>query len=106
MKVLDVKQVRVGGFDVAVENRTEQLQYQGLIGCFMGRESIIGISKAVSEALQAQALLHEVCHAIESTYLEGDELSERQLSALSQGLFQVLRDNLDFVRAVTGRDDA
>lgn len=98
----NIAPIRIGGFWVKVEDCTEQLQYQQMVACWIGHKNVIGFSQAYGEDVQAQALLHEVGHAIEAIYLEGDGLSERQLSAFTQGLFQVLRDNRSLVEVITG----
>ena len=100
MKPDNIEPIRVGGFYMKVEDRTEQLQYQGVVASFEGGTSTIGISTNYSADVQAQALLHEIGHAIESVYLEGDALTERQLSAFTQGWYQVLRDNPHVVRLI------
>ena len=48
-----------------------------------------------AESNVAVGLLHEIVHHVDSLYQTG--LKERQVDTLSEGLFQVLRDNeLDF----------
>jgi hypothetical protein len=102
MNFSTITPIKVGGFNVKLEDGTQALTYQSLAGTFQGGNNTIYIRTDFCEELQAQSLLHEVGHAIESVYLEADQLSEAQLSAFTQGWFQVLRDNPEFIRAVTG----
>ena len=102
MNFSTITPIKVGGFNIKVEDGTQALTYQSLAGTFQGGSNRICIRTDFSEELQAQSLLHEVGHAIESVYLEADQLSEAQLSAFTQGWFQVIRDNPEFVRAVVG----
>lgn len=108
MKIKDLTTVKVGGFDVSIEDQTEQLQYLQVFASFQGSKMNIGLRTGDAPQMLAQSLLHEIIHAIESVYLEGDELSERQLSALAQGLFQVFRDNSEVMAtivAANGEED-
>ena len=100
MKPDNVAPIRVGGFYIKVKDRTNQLQYQQVVANFEGGTNTIGISTNYSVDVQAQALLHEIGHAIEAVYLEGDALTERQLSAFTQGMYQVIRDNPHVIRLI------
>ena len=102
MNFSTITPIKVGGFNIKVDDQTESLTYQSLAGSFQGGNNRICIRTDFGEELQAQSLVHEVGHAIESVYLEADQLSEAQLSAFTQGWFQVLRDNPEFVNAVIG----
>lgn len=104
MKISDLTTVKVGGFDVSIEDQTEQLQYLQVYASFQGGKMAIGLRNDTAPQMLGQSLLHEIIHAIESVYLEGDELSERQLSALAQGLFQVSRDNPEVMTAIVATD--
>ena len=102
MNISTITPVKVGGFNIKIEDQTEALTYQSLAGTFQGGNNKICLRTDFAEDLQAQSLVHEVGHAIESVYLEADQLSEAQLSAFTQGWFQVLRDNPEFIKAVVG----
>ena len=92
--------IYVGGFAIDVEDATKELTDRGLWGFFSLPLSKIQMRTDLTEQAQAQTLVHEVIHAIENVYLEGDELTERQVAALSQGLFQVSVDNPNFIDAI------
>ena len=102
MNISMITPVKVGGFNIKIEDQTEALTYQSLAGTFQGGNNKICLRTDLAADLQAQSLVHELGHAIESVYLEADQLSEAQLSAFTQGWFQVLRDNPEFVNAVIG----
>lgn len=100
MIISSVNPITVGGFNIVVKDGTEGLNYQGLAGTFVGARGEILVRTDCGPEMQAQTLLHEVGHAVESVYLEADQLSEAQLSAFTQGWFQVMRDNPQFIQAI------
>ena len=109
----DIQTVRVGGFDIRIESDaqcTRDLQNMGLCAQFVTLQSKIVIRDDMDEQVQAQSLVHEIGHAIESVYLESDGLTERQIAAFTQGLYQVLRDNRALIEMImdarsTGEED-
>ena len=67
----------------------------GLGGDFQGRYNLIRIAQNQAESQRAEVFLHEIMELISVSLELGIE--HPQISALSEGLFQVLRDNcLDF----------
>lgn len=62
-------------------------------------ERVIRIDDALDSTKSANTLLHELFHAIWTTYaLENDDKEERVVTVLSNGLAQVWRDNPDLVK--------
>ena len=92
--------VYVGGFKISVVDGTDELRDRGLDGFYNGRDSIVNIRTDCGPQLQALTYVHELVHAIECVYLEGQELTEVQVSALAQGLFQVLVDNDNVMQTI------
>lgn len=98
---MELEPIRIGGFTInLVEDDT--LQYMQLCAAFDGNANRIMFRTDCDPQITQQSIVHETGHAIESIYLEGDALSERQLSAFTQGWFQVLRDNPKLVEYITG----
>ena len=91
--------LKIGGFTVAVEEATHDLTYRGLVGYCDNHRMVIQLRTDLGDQAIAQTYVHEVMHMLEEVYLEGDTLTERQISALSHGLFQILVDNPNFVQA-------
>ena len=75
----------------------EQLFAKESVGCgkACANTLTITISPDVPESRQAEVLLHEIIEMLK--YSLQTEISHEDLSALSEGLFTVIRDNkLDF----------
>ena len=52
----------------------------------------IYIDKDIAKSQQEETLLHEILHAIDQIY-NNHSLSEKQIESMSEGLYQVLKDN-------------
>ena len=104
MKLEDVQDIIVGGLVVEVNSPNMDLINSGLLGHYLPACLEIGIRDDVPLQLQGNILVHETIHAIANVYCEGLHLDEAQVAGISQGLYQVLTDNEDFVRFVTQSD--
>jgi len=102
----EIRPIIVGGLEIEVAEDTHNLQMVDLMGKFESLQSTIYGRLDVPAQLQAQTLLHEVVHAISSIYLETVRLDETQCALLSQGLFQVLRDNPDLIEFILDAEEA
>jgi len=69
----------------------EYLDTRPYSGRFIPAASEIRIDARNPEEEQAEALLHEVLHSVDLAVEAG--LKEKQISALSRGLYAVFRDN-------------
>lgn len=93
--------VYVGGFSVRLLTDTQTLHQDGLMGQWRPLESSIRYRDDCHIEVQAQTILHELCHAISSVVHEaGPYLTEEQVAPFSQGLFQVIRDNPDLIHCI------
>jgi hypothetical protein len=90
------KGVKIGGHLVRLKLvSSKELDGDRTAGTFDSARNLILIDKDMPESQQECILLHEIVEWIGSTLELG--LEHRQVSALAESLFQVLRDNdLDF----------
>lgn len=102
MQVTDVSPVYIAGFTVPIVVENHHLQVANLLGRYLGDEPRIIIRDDVSPQMMAETTLHEVLHAICGLYLESQEISEYVTAMIAQGLFQVLQDNPEFTKYVSG----
>ena len=102
MQVTDVSPVYVAGFTIPIEIETHPLQVAHQLGQYLGDEPRIIIRGDVPPQMMAETVLHEVLHAIGGLYLESQEISEHMISMLAQGLLQVIQDNPEFTKYVSG----
>lgn len=99
MKITDIPQIVVGGFEYKVRSDAECDTY--LIQNNLQAEHDpftmeFKVSTTLSEQSSAQTLVHEVIHAIVRIYgMHGTE--EHDVEAMAQGWFQVIRDNPEFI---------
>lgn len=84
------KKLKVLGHWYSVE-LTRKKQMNGLCGSFNVGYKLIRITEEMPESITAETLLHEVIELI-AAILELD-MEHKQVSAMSEVLFQVLRDN-------------
>ena len=91
------KTVRILGMDVTVTEITQPSLPQGIVpdlGCADIRALNINIDATAHEIQKRQTLLHEILHMVDGLlHREEDWLSEKQVAAISQGLYAVLSDN-------------
>lgn len=103
MKIQDIGVIYVGGFEYSVVSDAESdayLVHAGLQAEHDGYYSVIKVSTAMDEQCTAQNLMHEVQHAIVRVY-GARHTDEEGIEALSQGWFQVVRDNPGLLEFVT-----
>ncbi len=88
------EKIKIGAHEVTVllQNRKESQE----MGYFDIWHSNIGINiDGTPEDIQAEVLLHEVLEAV--CHFNEIRIEHNQLTAISEGIFQVIRDNdLDF----------
>ncbi len=101
MSLNKIGPVRLGGFAIEVVENSEQLRDRGLMGFMSTLEMQLEVRvDDTSDQVAAQTLVHEVLHAIDEVYAEGDHLSEAQVMSVSHGLFQLIVDNPHFIKAI------
>jgi hypothetical protein len=93
MKLTDLPVLLIGGFEIAIVDATEDLGARMLYGEWRESRSILALREDISNQMQVQTLVHEVCHIISAIYLEGNQLTEQQVAPFAQGLFQLMVDN-------------
>ena len=102
--------IKVGGMLIKIIFPTEQTTYKnekgedaqadGSILMSTGEIHIASRSKegnVYTEDYIGQVFMHEILHAIDYVY-NSDHLSEDEIERLSQGLYQVLKDNKIIVK--------
>ena len=92
---LPVRGLKVGGYIYRIIAGSVDLRETHMLGTCSSDELLISIDTTRSQQVMQSTLLHETLHAINFVYLPDEKLhlSEGQIGALANGLFQVLRDN-------------
>ena len=91
--------LKIGPFEYRVETDNERLRDEGYLGETFSHKLLIQLRQDVAFGQLRESLLHEVLHAISSTYLPADSRPlETAIYSLSAGIAQVLLDNADFTR--------
>ena len=95
MKIPD--KVKVGGKDYKIVWNDELLTNEGFNGLACHRELIIYLCKIyrgdkLAKSNIEEVFLHEIIHAVDTVY-NNHSLDEDTVDRLSQGLYQVLKDN-------------
>ena len=104
MPITDLSPLQIAGFAFEIVDDTLALARQELAGSTDMTRGTIRISTDSHDAYQLQTLLHETCHAIQFTYLEGFTVDHHIIAAMSQGIFQLLRDNPKLMDAISALD--
>jgi hypothetical protein len=84
--------LKIGANEVRVERRPfAQIDAEGNGGIAFWEQNVLVLASDMPEDRTAVAFLHEILHFV-NTYLE-----EKEVTFISEGLMQVIRDNdLDF----------
>jgi len=95
MKIPD--KVKVAGHIYKIEWNNEWLNDNGCVGYSFHNKLLIYLCKIfrgdkLSESIIEETLLHEILHAVDVNY-NHHTLSEEAVDRLSEGLYQVLKDN-------------
>lgn len=102
------EQVRIGGVDYKVDAMPNLRRGSGLLyGEISFDECCIHLSQTDGAGSERQkiTLLHEILHGILWHYWSGEEIEQEEelVTALSKGLFQVLKDNEESLFEETGK---
>lgn len=84
--------IKVGGIDFSIERSPEhnkELHALNLWGECSPPLQRIRLASDTLPQIFGEVAIHEILHAIDHIYV-GKELTERQIEALAQGLFQVM----------------
>lgn len=94
-------QIKIGykNYEVEYKEKVYSEKPEELYGQINFSEDCIAIANKFSADQQRCTLLHEVIHGVDND--RGLALSEHQIEQLAIGLFQVIRENPQFVREVT-----
>ena len=87
------KRVKVGGFWYSIEADNALLSAEGLMGEIVPDALTIRIDDSKASPVIRTTLLHEIIHSSKVYLDDGANLSEAQIKALSQVLFQVFTEN-------------
>jgi len=98
--------LRILGMTWTVVSPNGRLDEDGLYGETVPSKNEIRISTQCPLQRQQESLIHEVIHAIDKSLMTNDTgLREEQVKILGVGLYQVIRDNpefLEFIRWSSG----
>ena len=101
MDIDNLGPIYLGGYAIKVEDASKELCDRGLMGFMSTLNMKIQIrTEDTSGQVAAQCLVHETLHAIDEIYSEGNNLTEAQVASISQGLYQLIVDNPDFLAAI------
>ena len=92
--------IRVAGHDYKVTYRDKQLSKRELVGQCHNDKKTIYLCKCYNTVRRAKSeieltMMHEIMHAVDRHYND-NSLSEKAVTRLSNGLYQVLKDNFKF----------
>ena len=105
MDFTELGPIIVGGFDYEIVYDTKRLRDDCNAGVTESHYGTITLRDDYNPQFMMQTLLHEIQHAIGYTWLGWEPLDEKQVEALAQGWFQVLRDNPRLLRAIQALND-
>jgi len=86
--------IKIGGFYYKVEKRksNDKEKNSNNWGITYHSDKLILIDKDINEQQQIQTFFHEILHCIDVIY-NSRQLTEESIERLSQGIYQVLKDN-------------
>ncbi len=89
MKIPD--KLKIGGHWVDIEFRSEKREQYDKMGTLCHWENRLILQEDLVESKQASSFFHEVLHEIDKqNFLD---LTEKEITAISEGFYQVLVDN-------------
>jgi hypothetical protein len=110
MTIDELGTVLVGGYEYTIDHNDEH-DKEMFVTDRMGQHDRLGVRVEIrtdmDDQQKAQTLVHEVFgHAIDCVYMDGQSIGEQSITLLTQGIFQVIRDNPLLVRYIyeAGRD--
>jgi len=94
------KEIKVAGHEYKVTFKDKWLSKKGIVGRFDNDLKKIFLCKYYKTVKRAKSeieltFLHEIIHAVDRHY-NNNSLSEKAVDRLSNGLYQVLKDNFKF----------
>jgi len=98
MKIPD--KIRVAGHTYKIVWDDKYLTNEGYVGLSVHNKLLIYLCKKyrgekLSKSIIEETFLHEILHTIDANY-NNHSLSEETVDRLSEGLYQVLKDNFKF----------
>lgn len=87
------ERVKVGGFWYSIQAAHDEMIARGNYGVTENPDLVIKVDEERPTLVVRETLLHEVVHAVETFFPEGEQLLERQCKGLSRVLFQVFTEN-------------
>ena len=101
--------LKVGGINYRVEVDQEAAEAAGVYGMISFEKCWIKLGASPPNAADRvrATLMHEALHAVIDYYNGGENavIDERTVDNLANGIYQVLRDNPEFVAAVLADDE-
>jgi hypothetical protein len=104
MTIDDLGTILVGGYEYVIDHDDEH-DKEMFVMDRMGQHDRLGVRIEIrtdmDEQQKAQTLVHELFgHAIDCVYLDGQGIGEYAIALMTQGIFQVIRDNPVLVQYV------
>ena len=98
MKIPD--KIKVAGHEYKIIWDDKYLTNEGYVGLSIHNQLLIYMckryrGKKLSKTVIEETLLHEILHCVDTMY-NNHSLGEETVDRLSEGLYQVLRDNFKF----------
>ena len=93
------KKIKIGGFIWTIEENQDVALEGNMFGSTHYRTQKLFLEKESTQQKKEQCLLHEIMHAIwwqtglNERYKEKREIEEEIIQTLSNGIYQVLKDN-------------
>ena len=92
--------IKVAGTVYHLPERDDYLDGKGNLGETDPNTLIILVHTEMEQQKRRVVAWHEVLHAVTNAYNTGSELSEEQVRGLTEGTFQVMRDNPELMRYI------
>jgi len=94
------EKIKVAGHYYKVKWDDEYLSNEGYLGLSVHRKLLMWLCKIyrgdkLSKSLIEQTVIHEILHCVDTAY-NNHALDEDTIDRLSEGLYQVLKDNFKF----------
>lgn len=87
------ERVKVGGLWYSIEEASDEMDVRGLYGHTDYANLIMKMDTQSAPAKIKQTLVHEIFHAANTLLPSGEGMTETQIHAISQIVFQVFTDN-------------
>ncbi|HEY6021350.1 MAG TPA: hypothetical protein VIY48_16035 [Candidatus Paceibacterota bacterium] len=98
----DINKIKIGGFSYAVEYIKDLCDEDGKLDGRINNElALVQIEVAMNDQMKVQSIIHEALHSI-FFQIGRQDLNKKEdlVDSLAFSIFQVLRDNPDFIKSI------